>query len=236
MTGPPHPPQPPAQTAAFAVRVWRALRYRPRLWLSALFGGMVYVLLPAFGAQHAQSRVLLAWNAGAVMYLLLMAHMMWRADAQGVRRRALQQDEGRTVILALVVLAAGAVLLAVGSQLAMVKGLQGGALAFHLGLSALTVFTSWLFTQSLFALHYAHDFYQQRSRHRTDPLAFPGTPDPDYVDFFYFACVIGTSGQTADVAFQGAALRRVGTLHCIVAFFFNTTLVALAINLAAQMF
>ena len=52
-------------------------------------------------------------------------------------------------------------------------------------------------------------------------------------DFFYFACVIGTSGQTADVAFATSALRRVGTLHCVLAFFFNTTLLALTINVAA---
>jgi uncharacterized membrane protein len=100
-------------------------------------------------------------------------------------------------------------------------------------LAALTVFTSWLFTQVLFALHYAHDFYMARIRGAADPLAFPGTRDPGYGDFFHFACVIGTAGQTADIAFYGSALRPVGTLHCIVAFFFNATLLALAINLAA---
>jgi uncharacterized membrane protein len=222
--------------AGLANRVWRAVRYRPRLWLSAAFGVVVYVLLPVLGSSHAQSRVLVAWNAGALLYLLLMGRMMLRADAEGVRRQALQQDEGRVAILTLVVLAATAVLLAAGSQLAEMKGLHGSALAFHLGLAALTVVTSWLFTQSLFALHYAHDFYLERSRQQPDPLTFPGTRDPDYADFFYFSCVIGTSGQTADVAFNGAALRRVGTLHCIFAFFFNATLLALTINFAAQSF
>jgi uncharacterized membrane protein len=217
-------------------RIRRAFQSRPRLWLSAAFGGVVYLLLPLLGAPHAQSRVLLAWNSGALLYLLLMGRMMWLADAEGVRRRALQQDEGRVAILTLVVLAAAAVLLAVGSQLAEMKGLRGLPLAFHLGLAVMTVLTSWLFTHSLFALHYAHDFYLERSRQRPDPLTFPGTPDPDYADFFYFACVIGTSGQTADVAFHGAALRRVGSLHCILAFFFNATLLALAINFAAQSF
>jgi uncharacterized membrane protein len=224
------------QPRSFVARTWRTVHSRPRLWLSAAFGAAVYAVLPAVSAQHAQPRVLLAWNAGALLYLLLMGRMMARADAEGVRRQALQQDEGRVAILALVLLAAAAVLLAVGSQLAEVKALKGSALAFHLGLSALTVVTSWLFTQSLFALHYAHDFYLQRSRQRPDPLTFPGTPDPDYADFFYFSCVIGTSGQTADVAFHGAALRRVGSLHCIFAFFFNATLLALTINFAAQSF
>ncbi len=93
--------------------------------------------------------------------------------------------------------------------------------------------TSWLFTQVLFAQHYAHDFYAARSHGGPDPLQFPGTPDPGYGDFFHFACVIGTSAQTADVSFNGAGLRAVGTLHCVVAFFFNATLLSLSINIAA---
>ena len=63
-------------------------------------------------------------------------------------------------------------------------------------LAGLTVFTSWLFTQVLFALHYAHDFYLCRIRGATDPLIFPGTPDPGYADFFHFACVIGRVVQS----------------------------------------
>jgi uncharacterized membrane protein len=73
-------------------------------------------------------------------------------------------------------------------------------------------------------------------RGRPDVLQFPGTADPTYGDFFYFAAVIGTSGQTADVAFTSSKLRRIGVLHCILAFFFNTTVLALTINIAAGLF
>jgi uncharacterized membrane protein len=125
------------------------------------------------------------------------------------------------------------VLVAVGTQLVQVKSLEGSERDWHLVLAGLTVVTSWLFTQVLFALHYAHDFYMARHRGQADPLAFPGTRDPGYGDFFYFACVIGTSGQTADVSFTGRAMRPVGTLHCVLAFFFNATLLALSINVAA---
>ena len=62
------------------------------------------------------------------------------------------------------------------------------------------------------------------------------TADPGYGDFFYFACIIGTSGQTADVAFQGSALRPVGPMHCVLAFAFNTTVLALTVNIAAGLF
>jgi uncharacterized membrane protein len=64
-------------------------------------------------------------------------------------------------------------------------------------------------------------------------LSFPGGEDPDYGEFFYFAAVIGTSGQTADVSFVSKPLRRIGSLHCILAYLFNTTVLALLINIGA---
>jgi len=212
---------------------WRALRARPRLLAAVAFGALLWWLVPGALDQHAEARVLVAWNAGALLYLALVLHLVLTDTPERMHRRALLQDEGRIGVLVLVVLAAAAVLLAVGSQLAVVKNLQGSSRVLHIALAALTVVTSWLFTQTLMALHYAHDFYMARARHQTDPLSFPGTADPRYGDFFYFACVIGTSGQTADVSFNGSALRGVGTLHCVLAFFFNATLLALSINIAA---
>ncbi len=217
------------------LRLARILSTRPRLWSSVAFGVAIYLLLPAALAQ-AGSRALLAWNATALLYLGLALHMLLQSDSEAMQRRAQQQSEGRVAILVMVVLAAVAVLLAVGSQLTVIKAMPGAARAPHLALAALTVLTSWLFTQTLLALNYAHDFYRARDKDEPDPLTFPGTTEPQYGDFFYFACVIGTSGQTADVVFNGAALRPVGTVHCILAFFFNTTVLALTINIAAGLF
>jgi uncharacterized membrane protein len=212
------------------------LRSRPRLWLSAAFGFAVAWALSAGWVHHAETRALVGWNAGALLYLALAAQMAWRADAQTIQRRALGQDEGRALVLTLVVASAIAVLLAIGSQLALVKDMHGRVKTLHVSLAALTVVSSWMFTQTLFAFHYAHDFYLARQQQRPDVLAFPGTAQPGYADFFYFACVIGTSGQTADVSFNGSAIRRIGVVHCILAFFFNTTVLALTINIAAGLF
>jgi uncharacterized membrane protein len=214
-------------------RLWRALRARPRLLFSAAVGAAVYVAGRGLLAERIAIMTLFAWNTGALLYLALAWHFMSASDARGIRERAPSQDEGRIAILVLVVLAGLAVLLAVGTQLAQVKNLHGPERTAHVALAGLTVLTSWLFTQVLFALHYAHDFYIARIRGEKDPLAFPGTPDPDYFDFFHFACVIGTAAQTADICFNGPALRPVGTLHCILAFFFNAALLALTINIAA---
>jgi uncharacterized membrane protein len=210
----------------------RGMRARPRLVGCALVGVAVAFAGEPF-ARSAAGMVLLGWNTGAVLYLLLAWHGMRASTVESIRQRAVTQDEGRHAVLVFVVLAAAAVLLAVGTQLAQVRNLHGTARSVHIALAAFTVVTSWLFMQVLFALHYAHDFYMARVRGKDDPLLFPGTTDPDYADFFHFACVIGTSAQTADISFNGSSLRPVGTLHCVVAFFFNATLLALTINLAA---
>jgi uncharacterized membrane protein len=214
----------------------RALRARARLLSAVAFGFIVYVLIPNLWAQRAESRLLIGWNACALLYLLLAWHMVREADAQEIKRRARQHDEGRLTVLSLVVLNAVAVLVAIASQLSAVKDLQGLDKTFPVALAALTVISGWLFTQTLFALHYAHDFYAARDRGEADLLEFPATADPEYSDFFYFAFVIGTSGQTADVPFTSSTLRRIGTVHCVLAFFFNTTVLALSINIAAGLF
>jgi uncharacterized membrane protein len=213
--------------------LWPALRARPRLLASVAFGLGVYVVLDLWGKLSGAASTLVAWNAGAVMNLLLTWHLARTTDIEAIKRRALTQDQGRATILVVVVLASAAVMLAVGTQLTLVKGLQGSSRVLHIALSALTIVSSWLFTQSVFALHYAHDFYLSRLSGVPDPLEFPGTPDPLYADFFHFACVIGTSAQTADISFEGSTLRPVGTVHCIISFFFNASLLALSINVAA---
>ena len=213
-------------------KLWPALRARPRLLGSVVFGLAVFLATRLTGLSRAVD-TLIAWNAGALMNLGLTWHLVWNTDVEAIKRRAIVQDQGRLTILTVVVLTAAAVLLAVGTQLSQMKDLSGPLRTAHLLLAILTVVTSWLFTQCVFAIHYAHDFYAARLRNAPDPLDFPGTPDPLYGDFFHFSCVIGTSAQTADISFHGSALRPVGTLHCIVAFFFNASLLALSINVAA---
>lgn len=217
-------------------RLLRHLRARPRLLSAIAIGVAAYLLLPLLHTVQTEARVLLAWNVFALAYLALVVHLSRRATPEQMARRAQREHEGRLFAMVLVVIAAVAVLVAIGSQLAAVKDMHGLAKTRHVGLAALTVLSSWIFIQTLFALEYAHDFYAGRLHGRGDSLSFPGTQDPDYADFLYFACVIGTSGQTADVSFSGSRLRRIGLVHCILAFFFNTTVLALTINIAAGLF
>lgn len=214
----------------------RSLRARPRLGVSALLGAATAAALPWFGVESREvTRWLIGWNAGAICYLVLTGFMMARSTHEDMRKRAPTQDEGAAVILALVVLAALASLGAIVAELAQARHEEGVQRALHIGLAATTVLTSWAFTQVMFALHYAHEHYQSLHANVPPGLVFPDTKRPDYLDFLYVAAVIGTSAQTADVAFGSGEMRRVGLVHCVLAFFFNATLLALMVNVGAAL-
>src|SRR5207302_1097295 len=162
--------------------------------------------------------------------------MMIRSTHEHMRRRAQLQDDGALVILALVVISAVASLAAIAGELAVVKDMHGSIKVAHIVLAGVTVLSSWAFIQVMFCLHYAHDYYAAACQGRPAGLRFPDDDEPDYGDFFHFAAVIGTSGQTADINFSSKAMRRIGTVHCILAYLFNTTVLALLINIGAGLF
>ena len=214
----------------------RLLIARPRLFFSALVGIAMAVCLPYSLLQLPVTRAIVGWNVGALLYLILAMKMMFWSSHEQMRRRALIQDEGNATVLLLVVMAALFCIGAIVAELAVVKDLQGQTRYAHIALAGMTIATSWAFTQTMFAINYAHDYYVTAINGEHGGLDFPGGQPPDYGDFLYFACSIGTSGQTADVSFTSHKMRRTGTLHCVLAFFFNTTLVALTINIASGLF
>jgi uncharacterized membrane protein len=209
---------------------------RPRLLICIAIGLASYFLIPQGMAQQSITKAIIGWNVGAGLYLILSARMMFWSTHERMRTRALQHDDGRVLVLVLVVTAALMCIGAIVAELAVVKELKGQIRYAHVALAALTIVTSWAFTQVMFALHYAHDFYLAEIHGAPGGLDFPGGHAPDYGDFLYFASVIGTSGQTADVSFTTRKMRRTGMVHCVLAFFFNTTLVALTINIASGLF
>ena len=220
----------------FLARLYRQILLRPRLLTGAMIGLAVVLLLPESWVQRPATRWILGWNAGTWTYLALACAMMLHADQDQILRRADQQDEGARTVLTLAILAAIASLGAIVAELAVAKDLAGPAKLAHIGFAALTLSASWSFMQVSFALHYAHRYFAAVAKGQSGGLVFPGTRHPDYMDFLYFAAVIGTSGQTADVAIASSSMRRVGLVHCVLSFMFNTSLIALMINVASGLF
>lgn len=216
-------------------RAWNFLRFRPRLYGCALLGLVVVYLFPADWARQPIARIIIGWNVGTWTYLVIAARMMFTSTHEKMRQRAIDHDEGKMAVLAFVVIAAMVCLGAIINELAVAKGLHGSDKYLHIGLAGLTLLSSWSFTHVMFALHYAHDYYSSAARGQPGGLDFPGEDCPDYSDFLYFAAIIGTSGQTADVAFTARFQRRTGLVHCVLAFYFNATLLALTINIASSL-
>lgn len=220
-------------SGSFAARLARFFTGRPRLFGSIAAGLVVAAVEPSGLEPQNLTRLIVGWNAGACLYLALAWHMIVRSTHERMRSRAMREDEGRFVILAMVIFAALACLAAIVVELSVAKDLRGAARLAHIALAGLTIFSSWAFTQVMFALHYAHDYYAAEARGAHGGLQFPGGQPPDYWDFVYFSAVIGTSGQTGDISLSSRAMRRTGLVHCVLAFFFNTLLIALTINIAS---
>lgn len=93
-----------------------------------------------------------------------------------------------------------------------------------------TLMLAWLFTNTVYALHYAHIYYSSRDGGDQEGIDFPGGIAPDYLDFVYFSFTLGMTFQTSDAQITGRAIRRIATLHSFAAFVFNLGVVAFAIN------
>jgi uncharacterized membrane protein len=213
--------------------MFRFIKNHPRLFVSIFVGILVFLFLPDSLALHTITRLIVAWNAMAWLYLILASLMIKSTSHAQMKLRAKKQNEGKYVVLSLVVIAATVSLGAIVLELGIVKEISGFIRSAHIVLTILTILSSWAFTQTMFALHYAHDFYTAIDKGKEGGLSFPNQKLPDYMDFLYFSCVIGTSGQTADVSFTSQSMRKIGLIHSVLAFFFNTSLVALMINIAS---
>ena len=215
----------------------RLVRARPFLFGCAAVGGILGFLTPSW--LTTTSRFLIGWDAAILVYLILIGRLLTHADDQSMRRRAQELDEGRLAILAGAIFAALISFGAIVAELSIAKDLHGFEKSAHISLAIATIVLSWFFIHLIFTLHYAHEFYFEFDADGDGKpdlrggLRFPGEEMPHYMDFLYYAYTIGVAAQTADVETTSRTMRGVTLAHSIVAFFFNTAILALMINIAA---
>lgn len=206
------------------------------MFTSAVVGTLVAFATP--GITSPITRALYGWNVGVWLFLVLMAFMMLRADAEGMRRHAIAQAEGAAVVLLIVVSAALASIVAIVFELSAAKTPGARHALPHLAFVLATVSGAWLLVPTLFAMNYSSLYY---ATHKGDGLHFPDADRakgfaPDYVDFLYFSFTIAVASQTADVSISSRPMRRLVLLHALLSFVFNTTILAFTINIAASLF
>ncbi|VVM94510.1 DUF1345 domain-containing protein [Pseudomonas fluorescens] len=207
-------------------------RTHPRLSAAILLGIAVGILAPA---DSLTSKILIGWNTGVWMYLLLMLWLTVRSKANDVKRIAEIEDENAGLVLALVCIAALASLATITLELAGSKDLETTRKLMHYGFTALTVIGSWLLIGVIFSLHYARLYYIWDGKEPALRFA-EGLTTPNYWDFLYFSFTIGVAVQTSDVGVATPGLRKIVLAQSLIGFLFNTAILGFSINIAAGLF
>ncbi len=205
-----------------------------RLALSTLAGALIFFLLPL--AWPAPMRSAIGWDFGVVLFLGLTLAAVGGATPERLRKRAGAQDNKMWIILAIIVIAAAASLGALAFVMQKETGGSGSPLAARIAVASVTLAVSWIFVHTTFAIRYAHYFYgdPEPKGQRRGGLAFPGIENPDFWDFMYYAFVVGMTCQVSDVQVVSRPMRRLTLAHGVLSFFFNTGVLALAVNILAS--
>ena len=223
---------------------------------------MLRRLIDFIAGYDSRHRVIFGSVAGAAVFLCLRNHVRlptagiaaWDAFAffvltsawvtilitpqQKLRARAQEQDVPRTVLFVFVIVLACAALFAVGFLIKVGKEAMHGHFPQHLFLGLATVVLSWSLLHTVFGLRYAHSFYggdEPEQGPQAGGVVFPGKQPPDYFDFAYYAFVVGMTCQVSDVQITSHRMRRLTLLHSVLAFGFNTVILALLINTVSSL-
>ncbi|WP_322964787.1 DUF1345 domain-containing protein [Sphingomonas fuzhouensis] len=196
------------------------------LWFALILIGAVAGLVPGLGMTRG---ILAGFDAAALLFIGSLIPLLRQGQAVKMRRRAARNDANRAVLLVFCGIVLFVVLVAVGGEL------RGRSSVVTVALVVSTLILAWLFSNIVYALHYAHLFYSagEKGPDKTRDaggLQFPDTAEPDYWDFLYFSVTLGMTFQTSDVAIASRRMRRVVTGQCLAAFIFNLGVIAFTVN------
>jgi len=205
-----------------------------RMIAAVTCGTAAFLLDPDSMSLH--TRILVSWDVGTIVYLGLAWTLITRADPKMTRDHAIDQDQSSYVIFLLVVTAAYAAMVAIAFLMSPLKGLAFWPKAWHLTVAAVALISSWVLIQTVFAFHYGRRYYGLGHHGTPDSegLTFPGAHPPSYMDFAYYAFVVGMTSQVSDVSVTSRRMRRITMVHGVVSFVFNVAVLALSVNIIAS--
>jgi len=173
--------------------------------------------------QEFHRAVMIGFNVAATLFLISVWPLLKAREGAQIRAHARDNDANRTVLLAITIVVMIVLFAAVATE-----SLRHSPEPFTKILIIVTLSLAWLFSNTVYALHYAHLAYTDADN--CSGLSFPDTNEPLYWDFLYFAFTIGMTFQTSDVSIKDRSLRKVVTLHSLAAFAFNIGVLAFTIN------
>lgn len=191
--------------------VLAAAVFPARLWLGTLPLGMIA-----------------AFDAAAILFLTLCWQLLTVDNPATIEKIARENDANRTFLLVITVIVMAVLLIAVAAET-----VGHNPKLLDKSLIIVTLIIAWLFSNTVYALHYTHMAYVQPGSGCCG-FRFPGTDEPVYWDFVYFAFTCGMAFATSDVQITDQRIRKVVTFHCLAAFAFNIGVLAFTINLLAS--
>lgn len=206
-----------------------------RLYISLAVAAVVFFFIrDRFSVPEG---ILFTWSSFALCVIILEWLIIFTCHPREVRKVANLEDSNRTVIFIFVVSAA---VVSLGAILYLLKASKNSSdvhVTGHIILSMVSVVVSWWLVHTIFSMRYAHLYYSTNpdgdKKKPLGGLQFPDEPEPDYLDFVYFSFVLGTTFQVSDVEISSRNIRRLALVHGLIAFAFNTAILALSINVVS---
>jgi len=186
-------------------------------------GAVVYL---ALGTLSPPVRVLASGDAFFLSYVAMLSFIALKITPKELDRKADVEDEGIFLVILFALVMIGFCFFAIVTLLHQKQGVD----LFAIVLAALGAPLGWAMLHMMMAFHYAYLFYSEPGKKAGSGLDFPGTDEPGAPDFLYYAFVIGMTFQVSDVQVTSTRLRRMTLAHGVVSFFFNTCLIAMAVN------
>lgn len=194
-----------------------------------LFAAVTGIAATGIAISQSDWRVgtMIGFDAAAILFLLSVIPLFRSATPASMRETALHNDANRAGLLAITAIVMLVILVAVAAELNQREATQ----AFDVAIIISTLALAWAFSNMIYALHYAHIFYMADKDGRDEGgIDFPGTDEPDYWDFTYFAFTLGMTFQTSDTDITSSRIRKIATFHSLAAFVFNIGILAFTIN------
>ena len=195
-------------------------------WRYGMFLALLGAMAPLALVLPWHEAVMGGFDIAALAFMTSVVPLL-DADAASMRRKALANDANRELMLLLTAIVSLVILVAVGVAVSQ----HDGPDAISIALLLATLLIAWLFSNLVYAMHYAHIFYLPGDKGQDrSGLDFPDTDEPGYWDFLYFAFTLGMTFQTSDVSVTASAMRRTVLFQCLAAFLFNLGILAFTIN------
>lgn len=198
-------------------------RIAPRHFILFAIVGLI-----AFGAAWAaldefRRAIMVGFDVAAIGFLMSAAPLLRTREGASIRAHARENDANRTALLAITFVVLVVLFVAIAAET-----IRHSPEPFTKILIVVTLAIAWVFSNTVYALHYAHLAYADEVK--CTGLVFPGTQEPLYWDFVYFAFTLGMTFQTSDVTVADQGIRRIVAMHCMAAFVFNIGVLAFTIN------